>query len=60
MIIEPFRAVVVDWRLRKEVQSLFLTHALRQPLRFGQLPNNSSLRFPSALESTCRSTSLRV
>jgi hypothetical protein len=44
MIIETLRATVVNWRLGEEVQSLFLTHALRQSLRFGQPPNNSSLQ----------------
>ena len=43
MIIETFRAAVVSRRPRKEFQSLILTHTLRQPLRFGQLPNHPSL-----------------
>ena len=44
MIIETFRAAVVSRRPRKEFQSLILTHTLRQPLRFGQLPNQPSLQ----------------
>ena len=44
MIIETVRAAVVSWRLRKEFQSLFLTHPLLQPLRFRQPPDNPSLQ----------------
>jgi hypothetical protein len=37
------RAAIESWRRREEFQSLCLTHTLRQPLRFGQLPNQQSL-----------------
>jgi hypothetical protein len=44
MIIDALRAAVVSWRRREEFQSLCLTHTLRQPLRFGQLPNQPCLQ----------------